>query len=73
MKLWLTSSSWPSERQRWIDTDSVRERKGDMCLNKRGMVSLSLSVSAGNDVESLQLSGELRLHGVLGLMRLEDQ
>lgn len=26
-----------------------------------------------NDVESLQLSVELRLHGVLDLMRLEDQ
>lgn len=37
------------------------------------ILSRALCVSSVNDVESLQLSGELRLHGVLGLMRLEDQ
>lgn len=30
-------------------------------------------VSSGYDVESLQSSGELRLHGLLALMGLKDQ
>lgn len=37
------------------------------------MLSFILCVSGVNGVESLQLSGELRLHGVLGLMGLKHQ
>lgn len=43
-----------------------------MCL-KLCVLSLTLCVSRVNYVESLQLSADLRLHGLLGLMRLEDQ
>lgn len=47
---------------------------GVECLNsKLCILSLTLCVSSVNGVESLQLSGELRLHGALALMRLEDQ
>lgn len=51
------------------------EACGDMkCLRfKLSPLSLTSYVSCVNDVESLQLSGELMLHGVLGLMRLEDR
>lgn len=37
------------------------------------VLSHYVCVSSGYDVESLQSSGELRLHGVLGLMGLKDQ
>lgn len=42
-------------------------------MNSKLCICFTLCVSSVNDVESPHLSGELRLHGVLGLMRLEDQ